>query len=1293
LAEEADLRKYIILVITIVAFSGSGFATIINVPSDYPTIQQGINASFNGDTVLVRPGTYVENINFNGHNIVLGSLFLTTGDTTYIEETVIDGDSAGSVVTFEHGESQMANIAGFFLIDGNASGGGAINCSNNSNPRIISNLIISNYAYYGGGIYCEANSNPLILKNIIMENIGQYGGGIFCDGSLPEIAGNLIVNNIALFRGGGIYCSNQSNFSMINNTISRNTASNSGGGIYNNGGLPKAVNCIIWGNNSEHFDHEIHGLADITYSIIRGGWPGEGNLNIDPLFCDPEAINFHLKSINCGYNVNSPGIDAGSPNYSDEIISCIWGLGEEDSDMGAYGGLDSLIAPNRVINVPADYPTIQLAINASFRGDTVLVQPGTYAENINFNGHSIILGSLFLTTGDTAYISETIIDGNSAGSVVKFMAGEDSTAVLAGFTITNGSAANGGGIFCDSSEPSIFYNNIINNFADSSGAGIYLKQNANAHIRGNYIYQNSVSFENGGGIYCKLSNPEIMGNIISENFSGSDGTGGGICCVNRGNPWIQNNVVINNASGGIYCEFSNPEIVNNTISGNSLYGINCTMYSNPILANSIIWGNIANQLIVDSNSSPMVNYCDIQGGWPGPSNLDVDPRFVNPDMENYHLQSIECGYGQNSQCIDSGNPLYTDRILSCEWGLETPRSDQGAFGGGSDLISGNIIVVPRDYPNIQAAINSAINGDTILVIPGTYRENISILGPEIVLLSGFLLAGDSSLIYSTIIDGGSNGSVITINSRCQITGFTITNGMGGDRRGGGISLWGNSEDSEISFNRIVNNRCGYFNGSGGICISPGISPYIHDNLIDNNIAYDETRNYGYGGGIRVFYSSSPTICDNIISNNYAKTWGGAIYIYLARCVMQNNFIMSNEAGLKGGAVFDYSGDSLFLEGNTISGNIAGSEAGGIYITNGVMAHIDGNTISENMANEKAGGVYISSGAHARVDNNIIRENSSFMGGGVYFEGQGELAYNNFHRNYATFGAGIYCSTSDLIIIQNNMTYNSAIMRGAGIYCHDYSNPVISNNIISSNIGNGICLWLSAPMIINNVIVNNISSVSGGIYSIESEPLIINSIVRNNIDPVGSGIYAEGSMIPIVTFSNIESGWDGEGNIDVDPLFRDPQISDFHLMSIDCGDPYDSPCIDAGDPSLYDFSLECMWGLGESRSDMGAYGAGDSVMTPIDEFPMETPNEFALLQNYPNPFNPSTTISYSLPEQADVRIEIYNILGQKVATLFDGDQQAGQHEIVWRADEYPSGVYFARMSSAIGSKNIKMLLLK
>ena len=125
----------------------------------------------------------------------------------------------------------------------------------------------------------------------------------------------------------------------------------------------------------------------------------------------------------------------------------------------------SMSASATIINVPEDYETIQEGIDASSDGDTVLVQPGTYVENINFNGHNIVLGSMFLMTGDTSYISQTIIDGNSVTAVI-FVSGEDSTTALKAFTVQNGfSIEEGGGIICRNSSPLIAYNTIRNNRA------------------------------------------------------------------------------------------------------------------------------------------------------------------------------------------------------------------------------------------------------------------------------------------------------------------------------------------------------------------------------------------------------------------------------------------------------------------------------------------------------------------------------------------------------------------------------------------------------------------------------------------------------------------------------------------------------------------------------------------------------------------------------------------------------------------------------------------------------------
>jgi flagellar hook assembly protein FlgD len=98
-------------------------------------------------------------------------------------------------------------------------------------------------------------------------------------------------------------------------------------------------------------------------------------------------------------------------------------------------------------------------------------------------------------------------------------------------------------------------------------------------------------------------------------------------------------------------------------------------------------------------------------------------------------------------------------------------------------------------------------------------------------------------------------------------------------------------------------------------------------------------------------------------------------------------------------------------------------------------------------------------------------------------------------------------------------------------------------------------------------------------------------------------------------------------------------------------------------------------------------------TGIEEVSTIYPNTFSLSQNYPNPFNASTTIKYSLPEEAEVTIEIYDILGRRIETLIAGKQPAGSHSVVWEAKNVPSGVYFYRIEAGEYSQTQKCVLLK
>jgi len=171
-----------------ILFITISFANIINVPADIDSIQGGIDMAVDGDTVLVQPGTYLENINFDGKKITVGSLFLTTYEKSYISKTIINGNRRGSVFTFNGGEDSTTVLSGFTITNGagGAGCGGFCSCF-----------------YYGGGISCY-ESSPKLTNLLITGNSGWAGGGMYLQDSNPKLSNVTITDNNA-YMGGGIH--------------------------------------------------------------------------------------------------------------------------------------------------------------------------------------------------------------------------------------------------------------------------------------------------------------------------------------------------------------------------------------------------------------------------------------------------------------------------------------------------------------------------------------------------------------------------------------------------------------------------------------------------------------------------------------------------------------------------------------------------------------------------------------------------------------------------------------------------------------------------------------------------------------------------------------------------------------------------------------------------------------------------------------------------------------------------------------------------------------------------------
>src|SRR5262245_58439229 len=192
---------FALALIGVMALPASSQAATIRVPADAASLQQAIDAAAGGDTVLVSPGTYVENITFRGKLITVES---EQGPTV----TVIDGGAAGSVATFTSGETRSAVLHGFTIRNGRSSfsGGGVL--IQNSSPSIIGNTIVNNGACSGAGV-CSSFGSPLIQDNTISRNFvfacsGASGLGIYIGGdSAAELVGNVISENSGFTNCGG----------------------------------------------------------------------------------------------------------------------------------------------------------------------------------------------------------------------------------------------------------------------------------------------------------------------------------------------------------------------------------------------------------------------------------------------------------------------------------------------------------------------------------------------------------------------------------------------------------------------------------------------------------------------------------------------------------------------------------------------------------------------------------------------------------------------------------------------------------------------------------------------------------------------------------------------------------------------------------------------------------------------------------------------------------------------------------------------------------------------------------
>lgn len=311
----------------------------------------------------------------------------------------------------------------------------------------------------------------------------------------------------------------------------------------------------------------------------------------------------------------------------------------------------------------------------------------------------------------------------------------------------------------------------------------------------------------------------------------------------------------------------------------------------------------------------------------------------------------------------------------------------------------------------------------------------------------------------------------------------------------------------------------------------------------------------------------------------------------------------------------------------------------------------------------------------------------------------ENIYADLDSAGSNYGGGITCSGGvyGLLHIMNNRIEKNRAAEGSAIYGGD--KVVIRNNLILDNrngLGAGIYVDGDAQIINNSFYGNDGYSI---IYCKSGSPQILNNIIwGNSLRNEWKTIHIIPSPgTPVISYCDIQDGFEGSGNISSDPLFRNTAENDFHLKSSACGNDADSPCIDTGSPVYTDSILGCQAGLGTTLSDMGAYGGGKKVLTAL-ETKVSSPNIPHLIRIFPNPFNSLTKIVFHIPSPQFISVIIYNLQGAQVCHLHDGFSAAGEKTLQWNGQNdqghsVSSGIYLVRLSIDDRADFKKVLLMK
>ncbi len=579
-----------------------------------------------------------------------------------------------------------------------------------------------------------------------------------------------------------------------------------------------------------------------------------------------------------------------------------------------------------------------------------------------------------------------------------------------------------------------------------------------------------------------------------------------------------------------------------------------------------------------------------------------------------------------------------------------------------------VINVPDDHETIQGAIDASEDGDTVLVAPGEFIENIDFDGKAIAVI------GNPDDPSETVIDGDANGSSVVVfrneeGENSVLRGFTIWNGL--TDWGGGIYC--NETNPSLSNLIVQENRA--TRSGGGIYCTNSIDMIIRNCSILSNVAEDEEEDHNVGGGI-VITASNALLEQVIIANNLAENYGGGLWVggYTSNVTIINCQILRNSS-VRGGGIYK-SSSTLNLNGVVIADN-EGDYGGGIFNHNSGHLNLSNVTMTNNVATTDfpapGGGIHSHGNSHITLIGSILWDNepeevgfnlpnritlsySDFAGGddGIVFAHQ----LHNRNRRYIVFwedgcidedpqfadpDEGDYHLTADSPCIDAGdldaeLDPDGTRADMGAFYFHQRDIEIDVEELVFEPVEAGEID--SLPLVVRNV---------------GNNPLTINySMSLNN---PRFRVHNENEDIEIEALSDYTI-WV--------TFMPDSALSYAASLLIESDDP---------DEGEIEIAIE-----GEAFTDIEQ----DDALHPL---------EFAITGTYPNPFNSTATIEFTLPVSQAVTVGIYAPSGQKIDSFDLQSSSSGYNSLSWNGSEISSGIYIVRLRSADEVRTAKLLCIK